>query len=114
MNKIKIFALITSFFIIMSFLPSLTSINFGIISEQDFYTDDNPSSPSLIHLINDDWKKDFLQNRLDDEERNLWLSTALGLGTAGWSAYEGARRNRLTEQDVEENRAFRKRMMESK
>ncbi len=58
----------------------------------------------------ENWRRDFLENKLDDEERNLWLSTALGLGTAGWSAYEGARRNKLTQEDAELNRAFRKRM----
>lgn len=56
------------------------------------------------------WKRDFLDNKLADEERNLWLSTALGLGTTGWSAYEGNRRAKLIEAETEENRAWRKRM----
>jgi len=44
------------------------------------------------------WEHKFADKKLSDAERNLDVSTILGLGTAGLAAYEGYRRKKKTEE----------------
>jgi hypothetical protein len=50
------------------------------------------------------WREKNWRKGYDTEKQNLWTTTALGLGTAGWSAYEGARRADLIRQETEQKR----------
>ena len=54
------------------------------------------------------WKNKMFMKKLSDEEKNLNLSTAFGLGTAAWSGYEGYRRAEKTRRETEINDLFYK------
>jgi hypothetical protein len=46
------------------------------------------------------WREKNWRKGYDTENQNMWTTAALGLGTAGWSAYEGARRAEETRKNT--------------
>jgi len=46
------------------------------------------------------WREKNWRKAYDTEKDNLWKTTAFGLGTAGYAAYEGNRRNTLLREDA--------------
>jgi hypothetical protein len=46
------------------------------------------------------WREKNWRKAYDTESDNLWQTTALGLGTGAYAAYEGNRRNTLLRQDA--------------
>jgi hypothetical protein len=50
------------------------------------------------------WREKNWRRGYDTENQNLWTTAAIGLGTAGWSAYEGARRAELIREETKKNR----------
>lgn len=58
-----------------------------------------------------DWRNKQFSKKLKSEENSLDLQTYLGLGTAAWSAYEGARRAKETRADTEAQRAWQDAML---
>jgi hypothetical protein len=53
------------------------------------------------------WREKNWRKNYDTESSNLWKTAALGLGTAGWSAYEGNRRAQALAADAAETRKWR-------
>ena len=58
------------------------------------------------------WQEKNWRKNYDTEKGNLWKTAALGLGTAGWSAYEGNRRAALTRENTTAQKSFYDRMGE--
>jgi hypothetical protein len=52
------------------------------------------------------WREKNWRKGYDTEKQNMWTTAALGLGTAGWSAYEGSRRADLIRAEAEKNKKF--------
>jgi len=58
------------------------------------------------------WENQWFNKNLDQKSKELNLSTALGIGTAAWSGYEGNRRNRILEEDRIDTKEFKRRLRE--
>lgn len=62
-----------------------------------------------------DWREKNWRKSYDTEKQNMWTTTALGLGTSAWSAYEGNRRAELLRAETKKNNEtmdeFRKRYL---
>ena len=56
------------------------------------------------------WRNSMATKKLDSQESALDLQTILGLGTAGYAAYEGSRRAGELRKDQEETKAWRRRV----
>lgn len=56
------------------------------------------------------WQEKNWRKNYDTESNNLWKTAAFGLGTAGWSAYEGNRRATETRANTEAQKSFYDRM----
>ena len=65
-----------------------------------------PQAWSELVVEHEHWRKDFTDNRLEDEENAMWLATALGIGTTGFTAYETSRRRELDEQERRRQREW--------